>query len=116
MAKKRPERRAEPRVPLHIRIRYETADRFFEDYVRNLSSGGIFIETSRPLKVGTRLRVQFCLPRMSRDIVADGTVVRKVDVGAAGPATGGMGIQFSDLKSEDKMSLDAYVRKMETAK
>jgi len=116
MAKNRPERRTEPRVPLRIRIRYETADRFFHDYMRNLSSGGIFIETSSPVKVGTKLKVQFCLPNMDREIVSDGVVVRKVEVGRSHPVPGGMGIQFSDLRPEDKIALDTYVREMESAK
>lgn len=116
MVKNRTERRAQPRVPLHIKIRYETADRFFQDYMRNLSVGGIFIETSNPLKVGTRLRVQFCLPKMDREIVTDGVVVRRVELGRMNASSGGMGVQFSDLKPEDKISLDTYVMQMESMK
>jgi type IV pilus assembly protein PilZ len=115
MAKKKQEkqeRRAEPRVPLHIQIQYKTADQFFQDYMKNLSSGGIFIETSKPLKVGTKLKVQFCLPKMKKEILADGVVVRKVDLGRANPGAGGMGIQFSDLNLEDKTSLDEYIQEM----
>jgi len=114
MPRTRHERRAEPRIPLRIQIQYRTADQFFQDYMQNLSSGGIFIETEQPLKVGTRLKVQFCLPRMKKAILADGVVVRKVDVGPGNPGLGGMGIQFSDLNAEDKCSLDEYVREIVT--
>jgi len=98
---------------MRIQIQYQTADQFFKDYMQNLSSGGIFIETPHPLKVGTKLKVQFCLPKMKKEILADGVVVRKVDVGRSNPGLGGMGIQFSELNAEDKTSLDEYIQKME---
>jgi type IV pilus assembly protein PilZ len=112
MAKRKPERRANDRVPLRIQIQYQTADQFFQDYIQNLSIGGIFIETSSPLKVGTRLKVQFCLPEIQKEILADGMVVRKVDVRSKDPRLPGMGIQFSDLNSRDKRILDEYIRRI----
>ena len=111
MAKKDPERRATARIPLRIQIQYRTAEQFFRDYMLNLSTGGIFIETARPLKVGTRLKIQFCLPRMEKEILADGVVVRRVNVHGKNPGTGGMGIRFSDLDPKDKSSLDDYIQR-----
>jgi type IV pilus assembly protein PilZ len=110
MVKPKQERRSNGRVPLRIRIQYQTADQFFQDYIQNLSVGGIFIETSTPLKVGTRLKVQFCLPEMEKEILADGVVVRRVDLHTKDPRLAGMGIQFSELTSGDKLVLDEYIR------
>jgi uncharacterized protein (TIGR02266 family) len=112
MAKNDPERRATTRVPLRIQIQYQTADQFFQDYMQNLSSGGIFIETSKPLKVGMKLKVQFCLPNMKKkEILADGVVVRRVNMGGKDSGLGGMGIRFADLDAKDKAFLDEYIQK-----
>lgn len=111
MAKKRPEKRGAPRVPVRIRIEYETADRFFQDYIRNLSLGGIFIETSNPLPVKTRLNVQFSLPGLKKPISADGMVVHTQSLGKQNPAVVGMGIRFAELDERSRQALDAYIRK-----
>ena len=110
MAKRGRERRHARRVPIEIQIQYETADGFFQDYMRNLSLGGIFIETSEPLPVRTKLKVQFCLPEMSRPIVADGVVVHTLRVGQGrNPSVSGMGIKFSELDPSSRQMLEEYL-------
>ena len=110
MTKKTSERRATARVPVRIRIQYETADKFFQDYIQNLSTGGILVQTPNPLRVGTKLKVQFCLPDMEEPIFADAIVVHKMEVGRNNPKLGGMGIKFSELDDENKKFLEKYIR------
>jgi uncharacterized protein (TIGR02266 family) len=111
MTKEPSDRRRTHRVPVQIQIQYETADGFFQDYIRNLSLGGIFIETSEPLPTRTKLRVEFCLPAMKAPIVADGIVVHTLRVGQSGnPSVSGMGIRFSELAPSSKQMLEAYLR------
>ncbi len=111
MAKKQSEKRKEPRIPVRIRIQYETADKFFEDYIRNLSLGGIFVETSKPLPVHTKLKIQLSLPEMEEPLVVDGVVVHTLRVGreAAQPVNG-MGIKFSTLDNQSKQLLEEYLQ------
>jgi len=112
MVKKHSEKRKEPRVPVRIRIQYETADRFFEDYIRNLSLGGIFIETEKPLPVDTKLKIQLSLPEMEEPLIVDGVVVHTLHVGQhTEPPESGMGIRFSALDNESKQVLDGYLQK-----
>ncbi len=112
MPKKHSEKRKEPRVPVRIRIQYETADRFFEDYIRNLSLGGIFIETSKPLPVHTKLKIQLCLPEMKDPLVVDGVVVHTLRVGKqVAPSVSGMGISFSALDNQSRLLLEDYLQK-----
>lgn len=111
MAKASRERRRSRRVPVEIQIQYETADGFFQDYIRNLSLGGIFIQTPQPLPTNTKLRVQFSLPDMSVPIVADGVVVHTLRVGQGKNASAsGMGIKFSELEPSSKKELEAYLQ------
>jgi uncharacterized protein (TIGR02266 family) len=111
MAKAGRERRRARRVPVHIQIQYQTADGFFQDYVRNLSLGGIFIETAKPLPMNTKLRVEFCLPEMPDPITADGIVVHTLRLGQPkNPSVSGMGIRFSELAPSSKRLLEAYLQ------
>lgn len=111
MTKAGPERRRERRVPVQIQIQYKTVDGFFQDYIRNISLGGIFIETEKPLPMNTKLRVEFCLPEMEDPITADGIVVHTLRVGQTGnPTVIGMGIRFSDLETTSKQLLESYLQ------
>ena len=111
MTKASSERRRERRVPVQIQIQYKTADGFFQDYIRNLSLGGIFIETEKPLPMNTKLRVEFCLPAMEDPITADGIVVHTLRVGQTSkPAVSGMGIRFSDLETTSKQLIESYLQ------
>ena len=111
MAKSGRERRRSGRVPVEIQIQYETADGFFEDYIRNLSLGGIFIETPKPLPMNTKLKVQFSLPDMSAPIVADGVVVHTLRLGQPkNPSVSGMGIRFSELDAASTETLESYLQ------
>ncbi len=104
------ERRRYERKPIHVRIRYKVVDQFLEDYVKNISLGGIFVATSRPLPVRTRLRIQFSLPGMTSVLETEGIVVHTIRKrGKGGAGVSGMGIKFSDLSSEAKKMLEAYV-------
>ena len=111
MTKANRERRRERRVPVQIQIQYNTVDGFFQDYIRNLSLGGIFIETAKPLPMNTKLRVEFCLPEMVDPITADGIVVHTLHVGRTkNPGVSGMGIRFSELEASSRQMLEAYLR------
>jgi uncharacterized protein (TIGR02266 family) len=112
MAKASSEKRRQRRVPVQIQIQYQSADGFFQDYIRNLSLGGIFIETAKPLPKNTKLRVEFRLPEMADPITADGIVVHTLRVGRAkkNSAVSGMGIRFSELKSSSKQVLESYLK------
>ncbi len=112
MAKASSERRRQRRVPVQIQIQYKSADGFFQDYIRNLSLGGIFIETEKPLPKNTKLRVEFCLPEMADPITADGIVVHTLRVGKKKKdnAVSGMGIRFSELESASKQVLESYLQ------
>lgn len=112
MGKRTSEKRKHERLPVRIRIQYRTSDQFFQDYIQNLSVGGIFIETKNPLSVGTKLKVQFSLPEMEEMITADGVVVHRLHGGRThNLPSGGMGIQFAELDDNCKQVLEDYVQK-----
>src|SRR3954467_4909051 len=62
------------RAPLKLRVDYEQMNTFFADYTKNLSKGGTFIKTPRPLEVGSRCQFSFSLPALAEPVLLEGEV------------------------------------------
>jgi len=76
-------------------VEYERLNALLSDYTHNISRGGTFIRTDRPLDVGTVLSFTIRAPELGQPIVLRGVVRWVVDAGpaqAGRPA--GMGIAF----------------------
>ena len=93
------ERRAHFRFPTHLEVRFESCDEGFTARLGNISEGGIFVATERPLAAGAPLRLFIRLP--------DGTVETQGRVAWARAETSahgaaGMGVRFEDLTAEQR--------------
>lgn len=96
------------RLPVNLMIDYQVLDQFLYDYATNLSLGGVFIRSSNPLPVGTKLRVQFSLPGLKQMVVTWGEVAHVVEERAKEGFTG-MGIRFDDLDAGAKKLIDQLI-------
>ena len=69
---------------------------FFADYTKNISKGGTFIKTPRPLEIGARCQFTFTLPALSDPLVLEGEVTRIVKPEDAQQRNEdpGMGVRF----------------------
>src|SRR5437879_11280454 len=87
--------RQSQRAPVRLRIDYERMNAFFADYTKNISKGGTFIKTARPLPVGTRFLFALAVPALSEPVTLDGEVtwILAADGARAGEEPG-MGIRF----------------------
>ena len=47
------DRRFGMRAPIELKVEYKRLNTFFADYTKNISRGGTFIATDKPLPVGT---------------------------------------------------------------
>ena len=95
------ERRQEERAPIELRVEYHRLNRFFSDYTRNISKGGTFIHTKKPLDVGTRFLFKLLVPHMDEPMVLLGEVCwvlhegeTREDDDAGEFSAPGMGIHF----------------------
>lgn len=81
---------------MRLRIDYERMNAFFADYTRNISKGGTFIKTSRPLEVGSRCQFSLSLPALPVPLLLDGEVIWILTAEEAqqSGAEPGMGIRF----------------------
>jgi len=95
------DRRRHPRFDVELEISYQHLDDFLFDYAINLSRGGMFIRTARPIELGTEIKIRFSIPGRKEKIETTGKVVRAVRADDPhGPAPG-MGIEFKALGEKD---------------
>jgi type IV pilus assembly protein PilZ len=102
------------RAPLRLRVDYERMNSFFADYTKNLSKGGTFIKTARPLPVGSRCQFSFSLPALSDPLVLDGEVAWILTAGEAQQRgeDAGMGIRFVFRDAAAQREFEELVARM----
>jgi type IV pilus assembly protein PilZ len=89
------DRRHAFRAPIELKVEYKRLNTFFADYTRNISRGGTFIGTDKPLKIGTEFVFALGIPNMPEPLRLRGKVIWTTDVGDATKANpAGMGIEF----------------------
>lgn len=101
-----PPRRA-ARAPIEIKVEYRRLNAFIADYTRDLSHGGLFIETERPLPVGEQCLFTLHVPKLDAPIALRGAVRRVVEPGGEAPA--GMGVELVFDDDEERRALRQVV-------
>jgi type IV pilus assembly protein PilZ len=86
------ERRVDVRSPIELKVEYKRLNTFFADYTKNISRGGTFIKTTRPLPVGTEFLFKLFVPGREAPLTIHGEVQRIID--GANEEEAGMAIKF----------------------
>jgi len=68
--------RKHQRKPWVIPIDYAAEDQAFKDVIKDISKGGVFIETKKSLTVGQTITMNFRLSKSHKLIQATGEIVR----------------------------------------
>lgn len=82
--------RQQPRAPIELKVDYKKLNSFFADYTKNISKGGTFIKTRKPLPIGTRFLFKLSVPYREQPFELLGEVVWSKAEGDEP----GMGIRF----------------------
>jgi type IV pilus assembly protein PilZ len=107
------DRRRAGRGPIELRVEYKRINTFFADYTRNISRGGTFIGTTRPLPVGTAFLFSLAVPGLEEPLRLRGQVIwvtSAEEATAANPA--GMGIEFQYQDEQDRLSKESTVERL----
>ena len=102
--------RAEPRADVDLKVQYRTAQEFTAAYAKNISGGGIFIRTQRPLPLNQNVRVRFSLPGIAHRFVSSGIVVWSSPLSSRSLLPSGMGIRFVELDPDSRRLIAEYVK------
>src|SRR3954468_11806844 len=102
------DQRRAPREPIRLRVEYQRMNAFFADYTKNISKGGTFIKTARPLPIGTRFLFALSVPAFSDPAQIPGEVQ---GISPAAPGTeAGMGIRFLFAADEERIRFERLVQ------
>lgn len=105
-----PEPRVETRRPIELKVEYKRLNTFFADYIKNISRGGTFIKTSRPLPVGTEFLFKLFVPGREAPFTIHGEVHRIIDPPAGRPASQAGRPQPSPIVSEPEEEAGMAIR------
>ena len=106
------ERRNEDRALITLRVEYKRINTFFADYTKNISKGGTFIRTSKPLEIGTEFQFVLALPE-GVQVELKGVVQWVITDGAASTESpAGMGIQFVFADDAQRLAVETVVEAM----
>ncbi len=86
-----------------------TVEGSFTGWAVNISNGGCFINTPKPLAVGSQLKLIVSLPDTPAPYELRGKVVRVVPYDPRANVMSGMGIEFVDVDEEKKARLERFV-------
>ena len=104
--------RSGQRVPIQLLVDYKADGHYLFDFCRDLGTGGVFIQTPRPLPTGSDIDLTFTIPDSKETLSTKGTVIW-----AQAPVTGrkdlvpGMGVQFSGFTGEQRRVLEEFVHR-----
>ncbi|MEO8702796.1 MAG: TIGR02266 family protein [Kofleriaceae bacterium] len=106
------ERRVDARRPIELKVEYKRLNTFFADYTKNISRGGTFIKTSRPLPVGTEFLFKLFVPSRETPLTIHGEVQRIVD--SVDDSEPGMAIKFVYREGDPQVEITRIVEGMMT--
>lgn len=100
------QRRATPRVPAALEVRFENLGQLGSVLMSNMSRGGIFVSMDDPPAIGTELKLRIKVAAPPREIVLCGEVASwhvgpRFEVGKRG-----MGVRFKGLSPGDQALVD----------
>jgi len=107
------EKRKHPRAPLVVKVVNKATKEFHYFYSRDISQGGMFLETREPYKKGTEVELDFFVPlrEQKERVITRGVVVRTFEYSMEKDSDiVGMGIEFDGTESKDIGLLARYVR------
>jgi type IV pilus assembly protein PilZ len=108
-----PDRRGGGRAAIELSVEYKRLNTFFADYTRNISKGGTFIRTDRPLPAETEFVFALTIRGLPEPLRLRGQVkwvVTTAEATSESPA--GMGIQFVYASDEDRRATERVVEKL----
>jgi type IV pilus assembly protein PilZ len=105
------ERRAELRRPIELKVEYKRLNTFFADYTKNISRGGTFIKTRRPLPVGTEFLFKLFVPGRAEPLTIHGEVQRIV---SGEEEEQGMAIKFVYREGDPQAEIAGSVEQIMT--
>jgi type IV pilus assembly protein PilZ len=107
------ERRLAQRMAIELTVEYKRLNAFFADYTKNISRGGTFIRTEKPLSIGTEFVFKLHVPGLEAPLPLRGRVQWIVETAqATEEQEAGMGIGFVWESEAERERIANHVEKL----
>jgi uncharacterized protein (TIGR02266 family) len=103
-------RRRSLRVPARMEVSFEDAKGFERAYLRNISEGGVYIETDKDLAMGHRFDLAMRVEAETLELRVEVVWINANPSPSSGLARG-VGVAWLDLPSEDKRTIKAIIHR-----
>jgi type IV pilus assembly protein PilZ len=105
-------KRRAARLHHEIPVAYRSVGSFLTDWATNISHGGLFINTRKPLPVGTDVKILIQLPGAAFPYQFEGRVTRVSEFDNRANMVPGMGVQFTDVDEPRRREIEAYLERL----
>ncbi|QSQ13291.1 TIGR02266 family protein [Myxococcus landrumensis] len=102
------ERRTDDRIHADVRVSLQNAGIFTDHRIINLSSGGLFIATDKPLRLGTLVELTLRFDEPSRVMTLRSSVIWENSLDD-GKNPRGYGLRLSSLRKEEREFIQQFV-------
>jgi CRP/FNR family cyclic AMP-dependent transcriptional regulator len=102
--------RKESRAQKSLSLMFKSRQSFVKAYTDNISRGGLFIRTERPLKEGKHFLLKLQFPELSEPIKIKCEVIWARKQSDSEKSTSGMGVKFCEMTKKDNRILNQYVQ------
>ncbi len=97
------------RLQVSIKVSTRTAGIFTDHRIINLQSGGLFLPTDKPLKLGTRVELVLDFEQQQKQIKLRSSVIWEYTLDD-GKQPRGYGLGLADLRPEERSFIDEFLR------
>ncbi|MBW1893724.1 MAG: PilZ domain-containing protein [Deltaproteobacteria bacterium] len=87
-----------------ISVDYSTPERFYREFIQDISAGGLYIETREPLSKGDGISLTFSVPNSQVPIRVTGKIVRAEESGIA--------VEFKKISKYQEEIMSSLLKKM----
>jgi uncharacterized protein (TIGR02266 family) len=103
-----PNARTSLRVNTNYSIRLGTIGEFHKAYMKNVSGGGLFVETDKFEEIGTRVKLQVVLPETTQAVEFE-TEVAWINPRRTASTPQGLGLKFVNLSEANRSRIQRLV-------
>ena len=105
-------KRKAARLHHEIPVAYRSVGSFLTDWATNISQGGLFINSRKPLPVGTDVKIIIQLPGSAFPYELGGRVTRVTQFDNHANMVPGMGIEFTDVDDAKRREIETFVERL----
>jgi len=99
--------RKDDRKDFFMTVDYVVNDRYYRDFIQDMSDGGVFIKTRQKFKPGQDILMTFMSPDLLKPFKIPGEIMRALD--------SGIGVQFKKESQVQAETISALVKKIRSS-